>query len=217
MSVLNNFPHPRTADIIDDIIAVGGVLDGPNLKKSYSLGIFPWPHEGYPLLWFCPDQRGILNFNDLHLSKSLKKWIKKNEAQIRTTINTAFDQVITECQKQVRPGQNGTWITHEVKIAYLELFQMGHVISVECWQEDILISGIYGVMSETYFSCESMFFKKSNASKFAFIKLVEHLKQKGHTWMDLQMITDVSGSMGGYYISRDYFIDLIESKIQTLK
>jgi len=217
MSVLNKFPNPRTAEIDDGVIAVGGNIDGPNLKKSYSLGIFPWPHEGYPLLWFCPDERGILDFNELHISHSLKKWIKKNESSIEVTVNTAFQQVINECREQQRPGQNGTWITDEIVDAYTELFEMGHVISIECWQLGELISGIYGVLSPNYFSCESMFFKKSNASKYAFVKLVEYLKSKGHTWMDLQMVTDVSGSFGGRYVTRDYFIDLIESKIQPLK
>lgn len=214
MSVLNNFPNPRAADIVDGVIAVGGDLDGPNLKLSYSMGIFPWPHEGYPLLWFCPDERGILQFSDLHISASLKKWIRKNEsvissAKITVTINQNFLAVITECKKQKRAGQKGSWITKPIMKAYTELFEMGNVISVECWQNEELISGIYGVKTKNYFSCESMFFKKSNASKYAFVKLVEHLKNLGFSWMDLQMVTDVSESFGGKYISRDEFLDLI--------
>lgn len=217
MSALNNFPNPKEADIIDDIIAVGGIIDGPNLKKAYSMGIFPWPHEGYPLLWFCPEERGILDFNDLHISTSLKKWIRKNENSVEVTVNKAFSQVIHECRQQERPGQNGSWINDEIIDAYTDLFRRGGAISVECWLHGELVSGIYGVLSQNYFSCESMFFKKSNMSKYAFIKLVEHLKLKGHAWMDLQMVTDVSAAFGGRYVSRDYFIDLIESKTQTLK
>ena len=218
MSAINDFPDPRTADIIDDVIAVGGDIDGPNLKESYRLGIFPWPHEGYPLLWFCPDERGVLFFDDLHVSRSLKKWIKQNESQITVTVNKDFDSVIRECQKQQRPGQKGSWITGDIIRAYTDLFRMGGVISLECWMGGELISGIYGVLSDNYFSCESMFFKKSNASKYAFVKLVEYLKnQHQMNWMDLQMVTDVSESFGGRYILREEFIELIDSKIQILK
>lgn len=209
MSVLNDFPKPQTADIIDGVIAVGGIIDGPNLKRSYELGIFPWPHEGYPLLWFCPDERGILEFSELHISRSLQKWIRRYEPQIKVTVNQAFLPVIHECQQQVRQGQKGSWITSEIIAAYTELFKMGHVISVECWMDSELISGIYGVRTDKYFSCESMFFKRSNASKFAFVKLVEHLKTQGLEWMDLQMVTDVSESLGGKYISREEFLERI--------
>lgn len=209
MSALNDFPDPRVADIIDGVIAVGGILDAPNLKLSYSLGIFPWPHEGYPLLWFCPDERGILEFDELHISKSLAKWIRKFEPLIKVTVNEAFSEVMHQCQQQVRAGQKGSWITSEIKQAYTQLYQQGGAISVECWLDNELISGIYGVRSQNYFSCESMFFKKPNASKYAFIKLVEYLKQQGLSWMDLQMVTDVSESFGGKYIEREDFLNRI--------
>lgn len=209
MFALNDFPNPRTADIIDDVIAVGGGLDAPNLKHSYSLGIFPWPHEGYPLLWFCPAERGILEFSELYINRSLEKWIRKFEPQIKVTVNQAFEAVIVECQQQARQGQKGSWITPEIIAAYTELHKTGGAISVECWMNDELISGIYGVHSQNYFSCESMFFKKSNASKYAFLKLVEHLKSIGLAWMDLQMVTDVSKSFGGRYISREEFLERI--------
>lgn len=209
MSVLNDFPDPRSVDIIDGVIAAGGNLDAANLTLSYSLGIFPWPHEGYPLLWFCPDERGILEFSELYINRSLDKWIRRNEHQIKVTVNEAFPKVIVECQQQLRQGQKGSWITAEIIQAYTDLNKQGNAISVECWMDDELISGIYGVLSKNYFSCESMFFKKSNASKFAFIKLVEHLESLGHSWMDLQMVTDVCESLGGCYISRDEFLDRI--------
>ena len=209
MSALNDFPDPRTADIIDDVIAVGGDLDAANIKLSYSLGIFPWPHEGYPLLWFCPDERGILEFSELHIGRSLEKWIRKNEPLIKVTVNQAFAQVIVECQQQVRAGQKGSWITPEIIAAYTELSKNGGAVSIECWMDEELISGIYGVQSQNYFSCESMFFKRSNASKYAFIKLVEYLKARGFTWMDLQMVTDVCESLGGKYISREEFLEKI--------
>ena len=208
-NILNDFPDPLTADIIDDVIAVGGDLDAPNLKLSYSMGIFPWPHEGYPLLWFCPDERGILEFSELHIGRSLEKWIRKYEPLIKVTVNQAFAQVIVECQQQVRAGQKGSWITPEIIEAYSQLSKQGNALSIECWMDDELISGIYGVRSQNYFSCESMFFKRSNASKYAFIKLVEYLKSQSFTWMDLQMVTDVCESLGGKYISREEFLGRI--------
>lgn len=209
MSALNDFPDPRTTEILEDVIAVGGILDAPNLKLSYSMGIFPWPHEGYPMLWFCPEERGILEFHELYINRSLDKWIRKNEPNITVTVNKDFSQVMRECQAQVRQGQKGTWITPEIIEAYTQLHKNGHAISVECWEDGEMISGIYGVKSENYFSCESMFFKKSNASKYAFIKLVDHLETLGLDWMDLQMVTDVCESLGGKYISREEFLERI--------
>lgn len=205
------FPDPWTTETIEDVIVVGGVMTPENLIESYKLGIFPWPHEGYPLLWFCPEERGILDFNELHISSSLKKWIKKNSPEINVTVNQNFPLVIKECRKQKRPDQKGSWINGAIEKNYSELQKRGYALSLECWQDDELISGIYGVKSETYFSCESMFFKIPNASKYAFVKLVEYLQNMGLTWMDLQMVTDVSGSFGGKYISKDEFLDRIES------
>jgi len=221
MSVIRNkknridFPNPQTTETIEDIILVGGVMTVDNLIESYRVGIFPWPHQGVPLLWFCPEERGILDFCDLHISTSLKKWIKKNEPNIKITVNQNFAEVIKRCQKQKRPGQRGSWINADILKNYSELQKQGYALSLECWQVgsngDIeLISGIYGVQSKKYFSCESMFFNRPNASKFAFVKLVEYLKSKGHTWMDLQMVTDVSGSFGGKYISKKIFLKRID-------
>lgn len=208
------FPDPSTTETIEDIILVGGVMTVDNLIESYRLGIFPWPHVGVPLLWFCPEERGVLDFKDLHISTSLKKWIKKNEAHIKITVNQNFSEVIKQCRKQKRPGQRGSWINADILKNYSELQKKGYALSLECWQVGStgyqeLISGIYGVQSKNYFSCESMFFNKPNASKFAFIKLVEYLKSKGHSWMDLQMVTDVSGSFGAKYISKQIFLNRI--------
>ncbi len=203
------FPNPETTETIEDIILVGGVMTVDNLVESYRLGIFPWPHEGCPLLWFSPEERGILDFKDLHISSSLKKWIKKNESLITVTINQNFLEVIKECRKQKRPGQHGSWINGAIEKNYLELQKQGGALSLECWQNGEMISGIYGVKSKKYFSCESMFFKRPNASKFAFVKLVQYLQSVGLTWMDLQMVTDVSGSFGAKYISRKMFLKRI--------
>lgn len=210
MSAKVNFPNPRYAQIVQDVIAMGGEVNSSNLFEAYSKGIFPWPHEGYPLLWFCPEERGIIFFEDLHLSQSFKKWLRKNESKLTITINQAFSKVIESCEKQIRPGQQGTWINEDIKKGYLEHFSNGGVVSVEVWLESELVGGIYGVQSKNYFSCESMFFKKSNMSKVAFIKLIEYLKKKNLFWMDLQMVTPVSEAFGACYISREEFLDLID-------
>lgn len=205
-----DFPNPATTQTIEDVIAVGGDLNVENLIYAYSLGIFPWPHEGYPLLWFCPEERGIIDFKDLYIGRSLQKWIKKNESLIEVRINHDFPAVIKNCRKQKRAGQKGSWINSAIEKSYTELSQIGGALSLECYIQGQLVSGIYGVMSKKYFSCESMFFKIDNGSKFAFIKLVHHLQSLGHSWMDLQMITEVSGAFGGKYISKFEFLQRIK-------
>lgn len=205
-----NFPNPHEATI-EGIIAVGGKLSVETLIQSYSLGIFPWPHPGYPLLWFCPDERGVLDFKDLHLPKSFKKWLKKNKYNYEITINKNFLQVIKECRLQKRAGQSGTWITREMEKIYTELHSAGYAVSLEVWNKSTkqLAGGIYAVQSEKYFSCESMFFHESNCSKLALVSFVEHLVSLGHTWMDIQMVSDVSGQFGGKLIDKTSFLERI--------
>ena len=209
MSAVINFPDPWTTETLEDVIAVGGELNTENLINAYSLGIFPWPHKGYPLLWFCPDQRGIIEFADLHISRSLLKWIRKNESELEIKINANFKEVIKNCRLQKRPDQNGSWINLKIEKSYFELSNLNKAISIECYKNSELVAGIYGVQSEKYFSCESMFYKIDNGSKYAFIKLVEYLKQHGQSWMDLQMITDVSQAFGGKYIPKKVFLKKI--------
>lgn len=204
------FPNPYE-ETLDGVIAVGGKLSVDNLVKSYSLGIFPWPHPGYPLLWFCPDKRGILDFKDLHLPTSFKKWIRKEKKNYKITVNRAFPEVIRECRLQPRGGQAGTWITREIEKTYNEMFLGGYALSLEVWRLDSekLVGGIYGVQSAKYFSCESMFFKESNCSKLALVSLVEHLSSMGMYWMDIQMVSDVSGQFGGKLIPKKQFLKRI--------
>lgn len=205
------FPDPRTATP-EGLLAVGGNLNVEALVEAYSKGIFPWPQEGYPMLWFSPDPRGILDFKDLHLSTSLKKWIKRENSKLTFTINQAFDHVIRECREQPRPGQEGTWILPPIVMAYQRMFSEGHILSGECWFEGELVGGIYGVWSANYFSAESMFYKKSNASKYCFVRLVQHLETLGFDWMDIQMVTEVTDSLGGRWISREEFLSRIAAE-----
>lgn len=207
MSV-SKFPNPRN-DTIEGIAAVGEKLTTENLVDSYQHGIFPWPHQGYPMLWFCPDERGVIDFAEVSPPESFMKWYRKNRENFKITINQQFPDVIKNCKMQKRPDQEGTWITSTIEKAYCELHQKGHALSLEVWLNDDLVGGIYGVQSAKYFSCESMFFKVSNASKLALYELILDFQSKGVSWMDIQMVTSVSGSFGGKLISKSDFLDRI--------
>ncbi len=221
------FPNPRMA-ASNGLIAIGGVLSIETLLDAYAHGIFPWPQVGGsdsfsfdslggsvnsrklsgkgPLLWFSPDPRGVLDFEDFHVPKSLKKWVK-DHVSWHFTLNQAFYEVVRNCRCQLRPGQNGTWITEEMERAYHILFQEGYAVSLECWDGLELIGGIYGVDVGGVFSGESMFYRRPNASKVALWQMVEHLKGLGRKWMDVQMVTPVIQAMGGKYIRRSQFLD----------
>lgn len=197
----------------EGLVAVGGNLQLETLQMAYESGIFPWPQPEMPLLWFSPDPRGIIDFEDFHVPQSLKKFARKKK-NWKFTFNQAFPQVIHEWRMQKRTGQAGTWILPEMEQAYLQLFNHGQILSLECWDQGNLIGGIYGVLILTrvgkpLFSGESMFHKKSNASKMCLWKLVEHLQAQGHEWMDIQMVTDVTQVMGGKYISREEYLQRI--------
>ncbi|MBX2996540.1 MAG: leucyl/phenylalanyl-tRNA--protein transferase [Bdellovibrionaceae bacterium] len=197
------FPNPRHSTK-EGLVAVGGTMNVETLRAAYRKGIFPWPQEGMPPLWFCPDPRGVLDFKDFHVPRSLKKFANKIDWLF--TVNEAFSEVVRACQNQPRPGQTGTWIVPQMVPAYEKLHASGEALSLECWEDGVLVGGIYGVLIEGLFSGESMFHHTDNASKMALWKLVEHLETLGHTWMDIQMVTDVTKQMGGKYIAREEFL-----------
>lgn len=197
------FPNPRITSP-EGLLAVGGDLSVSTLVEAYKNGIFPWPQEGYPMLWFCPDPRGVLDFDNFYVNRSARRSLSAHPWEV--SFDRKPEQVINECRTQKRPGQSGTWILPEMAEAYLNLFHEGHVLTVEVSLDGQLVGGIYGVLSQKYFSAESMFFKQSGASKVAFIFLVERLKQMGHQWMDIQMVTEVTSSFGGQYIPREDFL-----------
>ncbi|WP_246845368.1 leucyl/phenylalanyl-tRNA--protein transferase [Bdellovibrio sp. NC01] len=205
-----DFPDPRDT-MAEGVLAVGGKLDIGTLYAAYSKGIFPWPQAGFPMLWFSPERRGILDFADFHVPESLRRFRRKNP-QIEITFNRDFVQVIEECAKQPRPGQEGTWILPMMKRAYQDFFKAGFCISCEVRENNILIGGIYGVIVQGVFSGESMFYKKPNASKLALWALVEHLSNLGHDWIDVQMVTPVVGAMGGKYVEREEFLEMLEER-----
>ncbi len=204
----SEFPNPRESSP-EGLVAVGGHMNAETLMAAYAKGIFPWPQEGVPWLWFSPDPRGVLDFADLHLSKSLKKLQRHSTDVWRVSVNEAFEHVMRECQMKPRPGQPGTWIMPEMIPAYGQLFNEGHALSVECWRGEQLVGGIYGVLSEQYFSAESMFYHETGASKVALLHLIGELKRREHAWMDMQMVTSVVEALGGKYIPREEFLKRI--------
>jgi leucyl/phenylalanyl-tRNA--protein transferase len=202
------FPDPREADD-SGLLCYGGELTVDLMLAAYAKGIFPWPVDPEtPVLWFSPPERGVLDFDELHVSRSLRKLL--NQQKWTYTRNKDFFSVIRGCQKTPRPGQSSTWITDELLLSYLQLHQQGFAHSIEVWNgANELVGGIYGVRSEKYFSAESMFFRESNASKAAFVYLVDWLKSEGFSWMDVQMVTATSQKLGCKLITRDKFLERI--------
>ena len=200
---IKSFPEPtRTGP--EGLLAVGGDLHPESLLLAYKQGIFPWPMDDFPLAWFCPPERAILDFSKLHLPRSLEQEIRRKRFQF--TIDRDFPAVIRECAETKRPEQPGTWITPEMIDAYIELHRLGHAHSVEVWDKEELVGGIYGVDAGGAFAGESMFYKKSYASKLAIIHLVRHLQSRGLTWMDIQVMTPHMSGLGAEVISRDLFL-----------
>jgi len=194
----------RMSSQADDIVAVGGPLDPATLLRAYRRGVFPWPAEGLPLLWFCPRERAVLDFERLHLSRSLLR--AQRRSGLRFTIDAVFPAVIRACADDERPGQAGTWITPEMEQAYVRLHQVGAAHSVEAWDGDELVGGAYGVDADGSFSAESMFHRRPWASKFALLHLVDHLRARGLGWIDIQVMTPHMERMGAHLLPRPAFL-----------
>ena len=191
------------AQAIDGVVALGGPLTTANLLRAYCSGIFPWPINEHVLPWCCPEERGILDFNELHVPRRLAR----TKHQFHFTIDRAFPEVINNCATVQRTDETGTWITRQMIRAYCELHQEGHAHSVEVWEDTELVGGLYGVDACGSFSGESMFSLRSNASKLALLFLIEHLKERGLDWMDIQMVTPHLEALGGKVISREDFLE----------
>ncbi len=230
------FPDPAI-ESIDGIVAMGDQLNVSTLFEAYSFGIFPWPHPELPTLWYSPDPRGVLDFSELHVGKSLRKFVRASPFKV--TFNTCFRDVMLRCSEVPRPGQEGTWINSGLIRAYEEFHAAGYAHSVEVWSHDDsgeprgrksgsshlsgsqdskldradgrrLVGGLYGVYVAGVFSGESMFFSESNASKVALLSTIEMLQANGLTWMDIQMITPVTEALGGKYVPRGEFLRRLE-------
>lgn len=186
------------------LLAFGGDLSVERLIAAYSRGIFPWFGEDEPILWWSPDPRGILPLDEFHCARSLHKLIRQQ--RYRVTLNHAFDAVIDQCAGIPRQD-NGTWITDEMIQAYRKLHRAGYAHSVEVWQQDALVGGLYGVAIGSVFCGESMFSVVSNGSKIAFYHLVTWLKDAGGDFIDCQMQTEHLRSLGCKEVSRRGFLD----------
>lgn len=202
-----SFPPVHLAEP-DGLLAIGGDLSVERLLLAYQNGIFPW-YEGEHILWWCPDPRFVLFPDELKVSKSMQALLKKGEFEF--TINRAFADVIHNCKKTKREGQAGTWITDEVEKAYTKMHQLGYAHSAETWKEGKLVGGLYGIKLGKVFFGESMFSKESNASKYALIKFVQHLKIEGIELIDCQVYTDHLESLGARMITRNSFINQLKS------
>ncbi len=198
-----NFPDPRTASP-EGIVAIGGDLHPESVLAAYRRGIFPWPVDNLPLLWFCPPERAILRFDRLHIPRSLER--SRRRCRLRFSIDEAFGEVIRSCAETIRPGQDGTWITREVIDAYVHLHELGISHSVEAWEGDALVGGLYGVAIDGAFSAESMFYRVSNASKLCVLHLIGHLRGRGLDWIDVQTMTPHMDRLGAELIEREQFL-----------
>ena len=201
------FPPVHLADK-NGLLAIGGDLSPERLLLAYKSGIFPWYNDDEPIIWYSPDPRMVLFPGNLKISKSMKQIIRKN--QFRATFNQNFSEVIANCKNSYREGQGGTWITDEMEQAYINLHNLGVTKSVEVWEENELVGGLYGIDLGHIFCGESMFSKVSNASKFAFIQLVQKLEKEHYTLIDCQVYNAHLASLGADEISRETFLTYLK-------
>ena len=202
------FPPVDTANK-EGLLAVGGDLSPERLIVAYRNGIFPWFNNDSLILWWSPDPRMVLYPERVKVSKSMKKVLRSN--RFRLTKNTCFEKVLHYCSSIQREGQEGTWITEDMKRAYVELHKKGVAKSYEVWEDEKLVGGLYGVDLGHIFCGESMFSLTSNASKFAFIKMAQELHEKGYALIDCQVYNDHLASLGAEEISRKQFLTYLNT------
>lgn len=190
------------------ILALGGDLSPERLQLAYQSGIFPWFEDGEPITWWSPNPRMVLFLDEFIVSKSMRNILNRN--LFKVTFNKNFRGVISNCQNIKRDGQNGTWITNDMIEAYCKLNELGRAKSVEVWQDDTLVGGLYGVDLGRVFCGESMFSSVSNASKVAFIALVNQLKNENYKLLDCQVYNPHLESLGCREIARDEFMELLK-------
>ena len=200
------FPHPSNADK-HGIVAYGGDLNPLRILEAYKSGIFPWFESDQNLMWWSPDPRMILYTDKFKVSKSFKTFLKKSNYQV--TFNKDFELVINSCANIKRINQKGTWITEGLIKSFIDLHKMGKAISVEVWEDDDLVGGLYGLDLDDVFCGESMFSKSSNASKIALYYLTKELRKNNYRFIDCQVPSEHLKSLGGEIISRSNFLDLL--------
>ena len=190
------------------LIALGGDLSAARLQLAYKSGIFPWFEDGEPITWWSPNPRMVLFLDELVVTKSMRNVL--NRDTFKVTFNQNFREVISNCQQIKRDGQNGTWITNDMIEAYCNLHELGIAKSVEVWQDDQIVGGLYGIDLGHIFCGESMFSKVSNASKVAFITLVRHLQQENYKLLDCQVYNEHLESLGCREIRRVDFMKILQ-------
>jgi leucyl/phenylalanyl-tRNA---protein transferase len=205
------FPHPSHANE-DGVLAVGGSPTVSALMDAYQHGIFPWPMEGLPLLWFSPDPRFVIRPHETHISKSLRKTARKGQFSVHA--DRHFEEVIERCSESPRPHQDGTWITDEMIQGYIELHQRGFAHSIEAYFDDELVGGLYGVSFGAAFFGESMFAVVDDASKIAFITLLGNMASWGFHFIDCQVHTDHLARFGAHPIPREHFLEWLKAALK---
>ncbi|ATA24294.1 leucyl/phenylalanyl-tRNA--protein transferase [Brenneria goodwinii] len=199
------FPDPIHAlDEPNGLLAVGGDLSPARLRAAYRQGIFPWYSPGEPILWWSPNPRAVLFPNEFHISRSMKKFLRRQDFQV--TINDSFNDVIGACADE---REGGTWITPEIIRAYSELHQSGQAHSVEVWQNGTLVGGLYGISQGRLFCGESMFSRTDNASKYALLTFQQHFIRHGGYLIDCQVLNAHTASLGVREIPRDRFLQFL--------
>lgn len=191
------------------VVAIGGDLSIPRLLLAYQMGIFPWYNPDEPITWWSPEKRMVLKPEEIKISKSSRNLLNRNVFELK--FDTAFGEVLNQCQNIKRKGQDGTWLNEDLKSSILELHSLGLAHSVECWKEDQLLGGLYGISLGKMFFGESMFSKESNASKIAFIGLCQKLENLNFKLLDCQIHNDHLASLGAYEIGRSAFLKEIKS------
>jgi leucyl/phenylalanyl-tRNA---protein transferase len=197
------FPDPRKGDD-EGLIAIGGDLSERRLLAAYSHGIFPWYSQGFPVLWWSPNPRAVLEADQLHVSRSMRRQLGKGAFVV--TWNRAFAEVIRACGEQ---REGGTWIVPEMRDAYVRLHRAGHAHSVDVWYEGVLVGGLYGVQCGALFSAESMFHRATDASKVALIVASQSLARAGIEVFDTQFVSPHLRSLGVSEISRNSYLDRV--------
>ncbi len=192
-------PHP---DDPDGVVGVGADLEPSTLVDAYRRGIFPWPHEDIPLPWFSPDPRGVIEVGAVHVSRSLVRTLRRSGW--RTTVDHAFDQVVAGCAE--RPTDEGTWIVPAMRRGYARLHRLGWAHSIEVWDGERLVGGIYGVQVGAVFTGESMFHRETDASKVALVDLCRRLEEAGGAVLDVQLTTEHLATLGARDVDRETFL-----------
>jgi leucyl/phenylalanyl-tRNA--protein transferase len=199
----------------EGIVAVGGDLSPERLLNAYASGIFPWYSDGEPILWWSPCPRMLLFPGELHVSKSMKKIMQKDPSWFQWTVDRHFREVIENCRTAPRKDQPGTWITKEMRDAYIHLHELGFGHSLEVWQGKQLVGGIYGLSLGRCFFGESMFSLVPNASKFAFITLAQQLNKMEFLMLDCQVPSAHLKTLGAREIPRSEFLELLKQGLQS--